>query len=67
MKKLATLLLGIAGLIGATGCSTPGYTGGEMMTRIVRNWDYENKQMWDEIYYEAMLDPASHTTLWNLR
>jgi hypothetical protein len=67
MRKLACLLLLAGGAFGIGGCASPAYTGGENLARTLRTWDYENKQMIDDIDYELMLRPASHSTVWNLR
>ena len=67
MRKLACLLLLAGGSFAIGGCASPGYTGGENVARVMRNWDYENKQMIDDIDYEAMFRPASHSTIWNLQ
>lgn len=77
MKKLA--LLGVIGmtLIGSacTGPTrlendfgaTPAYSSRERYTMIGRNWDYEGKQMMDDIDHVLLLRPASHLTIWNVR
>lgn len=67
MRKLASLLLLLVSVFGAVGCASPAYTGGENIGRVARTWDYENKQMIDDVMYELMLDPPSRSTLWNLR
>ena len=67
MRKLACLLLLAGGAFGLGGCASPAYTGAENFSRTLRNWDYENKQMIDDINYELMFQPASHSTIWNLQ
>lgn len=71
MKKLASLALTLAGMVGlstlGTGCVTPAHTPEENAGRVLRTWDYEYKQMNEDIIYELMLDPPSRTTIWNLR
>jgi len=67
MRKLACLLLLAGGSIAIGGCASPAYTGGENVARVLRNWDYENKQMIDDVMYELQLSPASHSTTWNLQ
>jgi hypothetical protein len=67
MKKLALLLLAVIGLVSAGGCSSPGYSADENVGRVLRTWEYERAQMVEDIMYEAMWNPASHSTLWNLR
>jgi len=67
MKKLACLLLLAGGAFGIGGCASPAYTGGENLARTLRTWDYENKQMIDDIDDVFLFRPASHATIWNLR
>ena len=67
MRKLACLLLLAGGAFGLGGCASPAYTGPENLARTMRTWDYENKQMIDDIDYELMLRPPSGMTTWNLR
>lgn len=67
MRKLASLLLLVGMGLGIGGCASPAYTGGENLARIGRTWDYENKQMIEEVNYELMLMPPSRSTIWNLR
>jgi hypothetical protein len=67
MRKLACLLLLVGTGLGIGGCASPAYTGGENVARILRTWDYENKQMIDDLNYEGMLMPPSRSTIWNLR
>src|SRR3954471_24717435 len=49
MRKLASLLLLVGMGFGLGGCASPAYTGGENLSRIARTWDYENKQMIEDI------------------
>ncbi len=80
MKKLlaSVLLTGLVGL--ATGCSTPGYSGGwptirfperpdngEHTNAYIRNVAYEFDQITDDIDSVLLLDPPSHLTKWNVR
>ena len=67
MRKLVCLLLLAGGTFGLGGCATPAYTGGENVSRVLRTWDFENKQMMEDVMYEAMLNPPSRSTVWNLR
>ena len=67
MRKIASVLLLVGMGLGIGGCASPAYTGGENVSRILRTWDYENKQMIDDLNYEAMLMPPSRSTTWNLR
>ena len=70
MRKIACLLLVLLTVgmgFGTGGCASPAYTGGENVSRMLRTWDYENKQMIDDVGYELMLNPPSRSTIWNLR
>jgi hypothetical protein len=73
MKKLTTLLVLSAAML-AVGCArpfefgwTPAYTATERGQMISRNWDYEGKQLMDDIDTALLLRPASHLTIWNVR
>jgi hypothetical protein len=71
MKKFSALaLLGTLAL----GCARPGemgwtpaYTWTERTQMIARNWDYEGKQLMDDVDMALLLRPASHLTIWNVR
>ncbi len=70
MKRFALVLLAIT----ATGCARPGefgytpaYTLRERNQQIARNWDWEGKQIMDDIDHALLLRPVGHLTLWNLR
>jgi len=73
-KRLAKLMT-VAGLgLLTVGCArpfevgyTPAYSTGERVNMIARNWDYEGKQMQDDIDHALLLRPASHMTVWNVR
>jgi hypothetical protein len=67
MRKLACLILLAGGVFGLGGCASPGYSGGENVSRTLRTWGYENQQMIDDINYEMMFVPPSRSTIWNLR
>jgi hypothetical protein len=78
MKKIATLSLLAAGLLALTlaggGCARPGefgwtpaYSAKERGELIARNWDYEGKQLMDDMDSALLLRPASHLTMWNVR
>jgi hypothetical protein len=71
-------LLGLAALtmltFAVSGCArpweigwTPAYTWEERSAQIARNWDYEGKQMQDDIDSLLLLRPASRLTIWNVR
>lgn len=76
MKSLALCSLAL-GLMVGTGCAkhytldndfgaSPGYSSTERYQQIYRNWDYEGKQMMDDIDHALLLRPASHLTKWNV-
>ena len=67
MKKLAMLVLLAASTFGIGGCATPAYNTGENVSRVLRTWDFEYKQMNEDLLYELQLYPPSRLTLWNLR
>jgi hypothetical protein len=67
MRKLACLLLLVGMGLGIGGCASPAYTGGENVSRTLRTWDMENKQMIEDLMYEGMFIPPSRSSLWNLR
>jgi hypothetical protein len=67
MKLLALFGLLAATLLLNTGCATPGYSVNERFQRIGRNWDYEGKQIADDVDEVLLLRPASHLTYWNVQ
>jgi len=75
MKKVATaLLLTVCGLLMSTGCArpfewgySPAYTAQERHEMIARNWDYEGKQIFDDIDHALLLRPSGNLTMWNVR
>ena len=67
MRKLACLLLLAGGVFGMGGCASPAYTGGENLARTMRTWEYDNKQMIDDIDSVFLFRPPSRSTIWNLR
>jgi hypothetical protein len=74
MKKFALFGLVAGCLFVSSGCARPGeigwtpaYTARERADMIARNWDYEGKQMQDDIDYVLLLRPASRLTIWNVR
>ena len=67
MRKIACLLLLVGSGFGIGGCASPAYTGGENVSRTLRTWDYDSKQITDDVMYELMLIPPSRSTIWHLR
>ncbi len=77
MKKLGMLALLGFSLFGAacTGPTrltndfgaTPAYSSRERYTMIGRNWDYEGKQIMDDIDHALLLRGTGHLTIWNVR
>jgi hypothetical protein len=67
----AMKLLALFGLLAATllltGCATPGYSVNERFQRIGRNWDYEGKQIADDVDEALLLRPAGTLTWWNVQ
>ena len=74
MKKFALIgMLALVGL-GGVGCArpfeigwSPAYTARERHQMIARNWDYEGKQLVDDLDSALLLRPASRMTIWNVR
>ena len=72
-KKFASItLLGSALLL--TGCARPwelgwdpAYSADERGKQIARNWDYEGKQIVEDVDHILLLRPMGHLTQWNLR
>jgi len=66
--KLVAVLGLVAGATGVnTGCATPAYSPQERGAQIARNWDYEGKQIADDIDSALLLRPASKLTIWHVR
>ena len=73
MKTFAVLSLLVVTSVLA-GCArpneigyTPAYTTQERGDQVARNWDYEGKQLQDDIDHVLLLRPASHLTIWNVQ
>jgi len=80
---MKTLLLGLslAALFGlGTGCATPGHSGGfptivfpstqdrgEHANLYLRGFDFETKQLIEDLDTVLLLDPQSRMTRWNVR
>jgi hypothetical protein len=74
MKKLAATTVLLFAAVVTTGCARPNeigwgvaYSADERGKMIARNWDYEGKQIVDDIDHILMLRPMGHLTMWNLR
>ena len=74
MKKLASSLMLFGAAIALTGCArpweigwSPAHTADERGKEIARNWDYEGKQLVEDIDHILLLRPATRLTLWNVR
>lgn len=78
MKTLLLLALAAGSMVLASGCApaklgrneflwTPAYTATERFNMIERNWDYEGKQLQDDVDHALLLRPASHLTVWNVQ
>lgn len=67
MKRLVLLALMAGSMVGLTGCATPAYTAQERNAMIARNWDYESKQITDDVDHLLLLRPAGRLTIWNVR
>jgi hypothetical protein len=72
MKKYLLLVVLLALVAG--GCArpfeigwSPAYTARERHHMIARNWDYEGKQLIDDLDSALLLRPSSRLTLWNVR
>jgi len=65
MKILFALML--IGMALASGCATPAYSGHERFQMITRNWNFEGKQINDDIDVLLLLRPASRLTIWHVR
>jgi len=67
MKRLVMLLAAVS----LTGCTslgdTPAYTAKERGQQIARNWDFERRQINDDIDHVLLLRPMGHLTIWHLR
>ena len=46
---------------------TPAYSLSERTDMIERNWDYEGKQMQDDIDHALLLRPAGRLSIWNVQ
>jgi hypothetical protein len=73
-KKLAGSIVLLFAAVVTTGCArpfefgwSPAYSADERGKMIARNWDYEGKQIFDDIDHALLLRPMGHLTMWNLR
>jgi hypothetical protein len=79
MKTLALALVSAAALLTAgSGCTTnyklendfgasPAYSSSERYQQIYRAWDYEGRQMMDDIDHIMLTRPPSRLTIWNVQ
>ena len=67
LKLVALLGLATAAAAMNTGCVTPAYNAKERNAQIARNWDYEGRQITDDIDHALLLRPASKLTIWHVR
>ena len=67
LKLVALLGLATGAAAMNTGCVTPAYNAQERNAQIARNWDYEGKQITDDIDHALLLRPASKLTIWHVR
>lgn len=78
MRSLAFLILAAGAMSLSTGCAkhysldndfgaTPAYSSTERYQQIYRAWDYEGKQMMEDIDHILLLRPASHLTVWHVQ
>ncbi|HVT90246.1 MAG TPA: hypothetical protein VHD56_15445 [Tepidisphaeraceae bacterium] len=70
MKRLALLMLALA----ASGCARPweigwdpAYSLDERNRQIARNWDFEGKQIVEDVDHILLLRPAETLSIWNIR
>jgi hypothetical protein len=47
--------------------ATPALSSRERYTLIGQNWDYESKQLMDDIDHTLLLRPASGLTIWDVQ
>ena len=73
MKKIPAAIALLFAAVLSTGCArpnewgwSPAYTADERHKLIARNWDYEGKQIFDDIDTVLLLRPMGHLTIWNL-
>ena len=73
MKRVFLSVLSLAAMM-VTGCARPGEIGwgtvdtwDERNRAIARNWDWEGKQLVDDIDMILQLRPIGHLTQWHLR
>ncbi|MGE5607825.1 MAG: hypothetical protein ACM359_01095 [Bacillota bacterium] len=80
MKTSLITLLAAGMLSFATGCATPGYSGGlptvqfpeqkangENANNVARAWHQDSRALVDDINSALLLDTPSRLTKWNLR
>ena len=78
MKSIALLPLAVAAMMLSVGCAKhytldndfgadPAYSSTERYQQIYRGWDYDGKQMIEDIDHVLLLRPPSHLTKWNVQ
>ena len=78
MKSLAMLVLAAGATLLSTGCAkhytldndfgaTPAYSSTERYQQIYRGWDYDGKQLMDDVDHALLLRPPSHLTVYNVQ
>jgi hypothetical protein len=68
MKKLVVLALVVAFSVLSTGCgATPAYSGKERGRMIARNWNYQGRQINDDVDHALMLRGGGWLTVWNVK
>lgn len=70
MKRVALILLGLT----MVGCARPGeigydpaYSLEERNRQIARNWDFEGKQLVEDLDHLFLLRPMTNLSVWNLK
>jgi len=67
MKTLVLVGL-MAGFSFLSGCTaTPAYSGKERARMIARNWDYEYKQIADDVDHFLLLRGGANLTIWHVK
>ncbi len=74
MKNAAAAMIYLVGAVSLMGCARPNefgwgvaYSPDERGKMIARSWDFEGKQIVDDIDHILLLRPSGHLTEWNIR